>query len=59
MKTIAGRGQDIVDIENVAIKQRDLDWSYIDTYLENASEYKDISESIEGLSRIRVRHSRG
>ncbi len=58
MKTIAGRGQDMVDIENTVIKQSDLDWAYIDDYLAAALEHQDISHSIEALRRIRTQYYR-
>lgn len=56
MKTIAFRGQDQVDVENVIVKQRHLDWDYIDEYLKNASQYKDLSENISWLSRTRSKY---
>lgn len=57
-KTIAGRGQDLVDIENVIIKQSDLDWDYINTYLAEALEHKDISESIEKVTALKDKYYR-
>lgn len=57
MKTVAFRGQDLVDVENVLVKQRQLDWAYIDEYLRNANEYTDLSENIAWLGRIRSRYA--
>ncbi len=58
MKTVAGRGQDLVDVENVVVKQSNLDWSYIDEYLRNANEYEDLSENIAWLGQIRSSYSK-
>ncbi|MBK7392324.1 MAG: nucleotidyl transferase AbiEii/AbiGii toxin family protein [Chloracidobacterium sp.] len=53
LKTVAGRGQDFVDIETVLIKQDFLDWGYIDGYLDQVMEYEDISVKRERLGEIR------
>ena len=53
LKTVAGRGQDFVDIESVVIKQDSIDWTYIYDYLQQVMEYEDISANIEQLGRIR------
>ena len=53
LKTIAGRGQDFVDIETVMIKQNAVDWEYIESYLDQVMEYEDISAKRERLEQIR------
>lgn len=53
LKTVAGRGQDYVDIESVLIKQENIDWHYIEEYLKQVMEYEDISVNIERLSQLR------
>lgn len=53
MKTVAGRPQDIFDLESILIKQSDLDWDYINEYLGHISEYEDISDKVEKLARLR------
>lgn len=58
MKTVAGRFKDLADIETIVIKQKVLDWEYIDNYLAQVSEYKDISGSIENLLKIKDQHFR-
>ncbi len=57
-KTVAGRLQDFADIENVLVKQQDLDWEYIDRWLGHASEYHDYSENIAMLRRLKKQHYR-
>jgi hypothetical protein len=58
MKTIAGRAQDIADLESVIIKQRSLDWAYMDRYLEQIMEYEDISSKIDSLQTIKRQYYR-
>lgn len=53
-KTFAGRQQDYADIETVIIKQKDLDWNYIDRWLAQAAEYQDITANIDMLRRMKV-----
>lgn len=53
LKTVAGRGQDFVDIETVMIKQDNIDWEYIENYLDQVMEYEDISEKRGRLEQIR------
>lgn len=53
LKTVAGRGQDFVDIESVLTKQDEIDWAYIETYLNQVMEYEDISAKRERLDQIR------
>jgi len=53
LKTVAGRGQDFVDIETVVIKQDVIDWEYIESYLDQVMEYEDISAKREALQQIR------
>jgi hypothetical protein len=53
LKTVAGRSQDFVDIETVIIKQDAIDWQYIEGYLEQVTEYEDISAKRERLEQIR------
>ncbi len=53
LKTVAGRGQDFVDIETVMIKQDAIDWEYIENYLDQVMEYEDISAKRERLEQIR------
>ena len=54
LKTVAGRGQDFVDIETVMIKQDAIDWEYIESYLGQVMEYEDISSKRERLEQIRT-----
>lgn len=58
LKTVAGRGQDFVDIETVMIKQDTIDWKYIESYLAQVMEYEDISVKRERLEQIRNSFSR-
>ncbi len=53
LKTVAGRMQDFADIESVLTKQDEIDWVYVDAYLDQVSEYEDISEKREYLNKIR------
>ncbi len=53
LKTVAGRGQDLVDIETVIIKQDTIDWEYIESYLDQVMKYEDISENRKRLDQIR------
>lgn len=53
LKTVAGRGQDFVDIETVIIKQNALDWEYIESYLDQVMEYEDITGKRQRLEQIR------
>ena len=53
LKTVAGRGQDFVDIETVMIKQDTIDWEYIENYLDQVMEYEDISAKRDRLKQIR------
>lgn len=55
-KTVAGRLKDLADIESVVTKQRSLDWDYIFAYLDIASEYKDISASLNTLRFLRDKY---
>jgi len=57
-KTVAGRLKDLADIESVIIRQPSLDWDYILSYLQLASEYKDISESMRTLLSLRDKYHR-
>lgn len=58
-KTVAGRLKDFADIESVIIKQgRNLDWNYIDEYLNLVSEYRDISLQIAKLTELRGQRRR-
>lgn len=56
LKTVAGRGQDMVDIESVLIKQDSIDWEYIMSYLEQVMEYEDKSANIAQLNKLREKH---
>lgn len=53
LKTVAGRMRDFADIETVLIKQNEIDWQYIDGYLDQVMEYEDISEKRQQLEKIR------
>ena len=57
-KTVAGRLKDLADIESVIIRQQILDWDYIFSYLDLASEYKDISESMATLHSLKEKYYR-
>lgn len=61
MKTLAGRSRDWPDIEAVLIKQRNLDWEYIDASIEALSEYRyedDLPEKRDHLRKLRDLHYR-
>ena len=45
--------QDFADIESILIKQKGLDWHYIDSYLDHVMEYEDKSENIRFLRKLR------
>lgn len=53
LKTVAGRGQDFVDIESVLTKRDEIDWDYVEGYLDQVMEYEDISVKRERLDQIR------
>lgn len=53
MKTVAGRMQDMADIETVVVKQDRIDWEYIDAYLDQVMEYEDITIKRQQLDEIR------
>lgn len=53
LKTVAGRAQDMVDIESVLIKQVSIDWEYIEGYLAQVMEYEDISSKVDQLKKLR------
>ncbi len=54
LKTVAGRLKDFADLETVLIKQTDLDWEYIDQYLAEVAEYKDLTENTAILRRLKA-----
>jgi hypothetical protein len=58
MKTYAGRSRDIADLETVLIKQTQLDWDYINRYLNEILEYEEISEKISILETLKDKHYR-
>lgn len=58
MKTVAGRAQDMADLESVIIKQRAIDWSYVDRYFEQIMEYEDISAKIASLQKLKKQYYR-
>jgi Nucleotidyl transferase AbiEii toxin, Type IV TA system len=61
MKTLAGRSRDWPDIEAVLIKQRNLDWNYIDSSIVALSEHKyedNLSEKLEHLERLKNEYYR-
>lgn len=58
MKTYAGRSRDIADLETILIKQTQLDWAYIDKYLNEISEYEEISDKISILEKLKDKHYR-
>jgi len=53
LKTVAGRMQDMADIESVLIKQNSVDWDYIMGYLDQVMDYEDISAKIDQLDHLR------
>jgi hypothetical protein len=57
MKTVAGRMQDLADIESVLIKRERLDWEYIELYLDQVMEYEDIAENRLILNKLRRKYN--
>ena len=57
-KIVAGRPQDMADLESVIIKQSELDWAYIWQYLEQVNEYQDISVRISNLKLLKEQYYR-
>lgn len=54
LKAFAGRGQDWVDVEGIAVRQSGrLDWAYIVAHLEPLCMLKGDDESVKRLERIR------
>ncbi len=53
MKAFANRLQDWADIENVLIKQDELDWDYINTQLPPLAEAKYEPEIVSNLDKLR------
>ncbi len=58
MKTYAGRSRDIADLETILIKQTQLDWEYINRYLNEILEYEEISDKISILETLKDKHYR-
>ena len=56
LKTIAGRPRDWPDIEAVIIKQRLLDWDYIESSLSALMDYEDLTERIAHLLTLREKY---
>jgi len=53
MKAFADRLQDWADVENIIIKQKQLDWNYINTELPPLAEAKYEPEIVQKLERLR------
>ena len=54
LKLFALRPQDVIDVENVMIRQRgDLDWSYIETQLGPLAELKEEPEIMAVFGKLR------
>lgn len=59
LKTLAGRLQDWPDIRSVLIKQRDLDWDYIEQSIRQLFQYEvELEEKFERLLEFRSEHYR-
>lgn len=61
MKTLAGRPRDWPDVEAVLIKQRNLDWEYIESSIVALSEHRyeeDLPAKLAHLERLRDQHYR-
>jgi len=57
MKTLAGRPRDWPDIESVIIKQRYLEWDYIEGSIRNLFEYgDDLATNLSHLNELRTKY---
>jgi hypothetical protein len=57
-KTVASRPQDWVDIEAVIIKQRALDWNYVEMHLTAFAEILYSHDALENLQKLKDRFYR-
>ncbi|MBX3287716.1 MAG: nucleotidyltransferase [Acidobacteria bacterium] len=53
LKAFAARPQDWLDIETILIRQKDLDWDYIDSSIEAVSIYEDLTYRIDQLHNLK------
>ena len=58
MKTVAGRPQDIFDLQSIVTRQNRLDWSYIFDYLAHVQEYEDIATKVAELEELKSKFYR-
>ncbi|CAN5344551.1 hypothetical protein BH10ACI3_BH10ACI3_13500 [soil metagenome] len=53
LKTVAGRSQDFADIESVIIKQKNIDWDYVEAYMQQVMEYEDKSANLRQVLNLK------
>lgn len=58
MKTLAARPQDWMDVESVIIRQKGLDWPYIEATLDGLTAHEDMAERLARLADLKKRFSR-
>jgi hypothetical protein len=57
LKLFASRPLDIHDAESVAVRQKQLDWNYIEEQLQPLAEAKEAPEILDVFTRLRTRYS--